>query len=343
MTMTTNTNMTMVETDTNIVIKGIAHYVPETIVSNQQIIDRHSLRIKASWIENRIGITERRWADENIAASDLAVKAVEKLKLVDFKGSIWVSTISQDYLTPSTASIIKQKLGITDKYPAIDLNAACAGQIFGLEMAKSRLEASDEEEALVIATEVRSRFLNKKDRRTAFLFGDGACAIHLKKEPREKSGGKINSLSTLTIPSDFFEILVPGGGSVSPVREPSDLDSVYIKMRDGERIVQLTTGNLLDIIREHMEKNRQTIDEFDFFVFHQGNGAIINSICNNLNISLSKTWINFNKFGNTSSASMGIALSEAHQQEKIKKGDKVMIMAMGAGLHVGIGSLTWGI
>src|SRR4051794_31782693 len=119
-------------------ISAVHHALPENVVTNTQIIEAHSLKIKASWVENMIGIRERRWAPEGVAASDLAAQASRPLIGHGFGGSIWVSTISQDYLTPSTASILKGKLGVPGDLPAYDVSAACAGHLFALELAMNR-------------------------------------------------------------------------------------------------------------------------------------------------------------------------------------------------------------
>lgn len=322
-------------------IKDIAFYVPERKVTNDEIIEAHGLKMKASWIEKRIGITHRRWADKDQAASDLAIEAAKKLNLKNFKGSIWVSTISQDYFTPSTASIIKAKLDLSDDLPAMDVNNACAGQIFALDCAVSRLKTNDEKEALVFATEVRSRFLNMKDRRTVFLFGDGAVVFHLEKS--DDAPGEVEWCISKTIPSKDFEILVPDGGSRNPYMDDIEKYHPYIKMQDGEKIFQATTESLIDIISEALAKNNLTVEDYDYYVFHQGNGAIISKVCDKLGISDDKTWVNFGTYGNTSSASMGIALAEAHKLGKIKKGNRVLVMAMGAGFHIGLASIKWGI
>jgi 3-oxoacyl-[acyl-carrier-protein] synthase-3 len=324
-------------------IKDIAYYVPERVVTNEEIIEAHSLKMKASWIEKRIGITERRWASENQAASDLAIEAAKKLDLQGFEGAIWVSTISQDYYTPSTASIIKGQLGLTDHLPAIDMNNACAGQIFALDNAVARLKTTDEKHALVIATEVRSRFLNMKDRRTVFLFADGAVVFQLEKT--DDAPGEVEWCISKTIPSTDFEILVPGGGSRKPFKQFTQEEDFhpFIKMQDGEKIFQATTESLIGLITDSLAKNNLTVEDYDYYVFHQGNGAIISKVCDTLGISSDKTWVNFDHFGNTSSASMGIALAEAQELGKIKKGDRVLVMAMGAGFHVGMASIKWGI
>jgi 3-oxoacyl-[acyl-carrier-protein] synthase-3 len=326
-------------------IAGVGHALPEQVVTNQELIDRHALRIKASWVESKIGVSERRWVSAGEAASDLAVTACLACAGFDagtFEGSIWVSTISPDYLTPSTASIIKGKLGLKGDQPAFDLSAACAGHLFALDAAAQRLRGTEETEALVIASEVRSAYLNKADRRTAFLFGDGAAAFYLKKS--HGAPGELEWTYLATRPSLDAEILVPGGGSRQPLTPETLAQGLqYIKMNDGEKISEVTTTTLVEELRRVLKLKGRTPADFDFFVFHQGNGAIAAKICDALGVPAGKTLSNFNKYGNTSSASLGIALSEAQSLGKISSGDRVLLMAMGAGYHFGIASLVWGI
>ena len=327
--------------NSSIIIEEISHFVPDNVITNEDLIKKYSLKMKSEWVEKRIGITERRWVS-NEAASDLVVKACEKIDLTNFKGSLWVSTISGDYITPSTASIIKRKLNLKDHFPAIDINAACAGQLFALESAYLRLLNTSETEALVVATEVRSKWLNKKDRRTVFLFGDGACVIKLKKVSIKDKG--LRWCHSQTIASEGNDIFIPAGGSQLPISSQELEEKLnFIKMNDGTGIFEKTTENLVNVVTECLSNKNETIDEYDFFIFHQGNGAIIKKICENLKIDLSKTHINFHKYGNTSSASLGIALSEAAAEKKIKKGDRVLLLAMGAGYHISCSSILWSI
>jgi 3-oxoacyl-[acyl-carrier-protein] synthase-3 len=330
-----------------IAITDISYFVPTNKVTNEDIINNKSLseplKMKADFVSKRIGIDERRWSNANTSASDLAVEACKKINLNNFSGSLWVSTISQDFLTPSTASIIKQKLNIKNDSPAYDLNSACAGQIFALDAAHSRLKSHDDEnESLIIATEMRSKFLNPSDRRTVFLFADGACSIKLSKVD-DSYPGEVEWIISKTIASQEYEIYIPGGGSKKPLTNESLANGEqYIKMNDGSAIFQATTESLVEEINSILDTKKILISDYDFFIFHQGNGAIIKKVCEKIGVSLNKTHINFNKFGNTSSASMGIAMAEAVELGKIKTGDKVLAMAMGAGYHIGLMSLIWG-
>lgn len=322
----------------NVFLTGLASYVPERVVSNKEIIDAHSLRIKDEWISGRIGISHRRWAADDEAASDLAVKAMQKIPGAQ-EAALYVSTISPDYLTPSTASLIKQKLQWKGLSSAIDMSAACAGHIFSMEQAAFRLQATSDQEVYSVATEVRSRYLNRSDRRTVFLFGDGACALRFSKQ-----GPGIASLdwtSSQTWASDDFEILVPAGGSKMPLSQAVlDNQDQFIRMNDGGKIMDATTGSLVDTVKQAVTAAGAQISDYSFVVFHQGNGAIIRSICETLGLGPEKTIVTFSELGNSSSASCGIALTQAYERGLIKPGP-VLMVTMGAGYHVGIASMTF--
>jgi 3-oxoacyl-[acyl-carrier-protein] synthase-3 len=286
-------------------------------------------------------VRERRWADPDAAASDLAVEAIRKLGLRDFRGSLFLSTISQDYLTPSTAALVKKELGLSGRCPAVDINAACAGQLFALDLAVNRLAAGAEDEALVVATEVRSRFLNPRDRRTVFLFGDGACAFHLQRA--DDAPGCVEWVHSSTVPSDSIEILVPAGGSRRPLSAEVLAEAAqFISLRDGPKIVESTTRLLVEEIGAVLSGRGQRLDDFDRVLFHQGNAAISRAMCESLGIAPERTWSNFERYGNTSSASLGIAFAEMVAQGRVERGARILLVAMGAGYHLGMASVVWG-
>ncbi len=322
----------------DICLSGLAYYVPERAVTNQEIIDANKLRIKDDWISGRIGISHRRWAAQDQAASDLAVQALGKIPQVQ-EAALFVSTISSDFLTPSTASLIKQKMQWKGFSPSIDMSAACAGHIFSIEQAAFRLHATQETDVYSVATEVRSRYLNPSDRRTVFLFGDGACAMRFSKGT--KGLASLDWTSTQTWASDDFEILVPAGGSKTPLSQSVlDNQEQFIRMNDGGKIVDATTGGLVDTVVAAIEAAGSKVSEYSFVVFHQGNGAIIRSICESLGLGPEKTLVTFGELGNSSSASCGITLAQAHERRLIQPG-KVLMVTMGAGYHVGLASFTF--
>lgn len=321
-------------------IANLSHYVPPRVVTNDDLIRAEGLKMKASWVERFIGIRERRFAEPDVTASDLAANAIAALGVEDFRGSLFVSTVSPDYLTPSTAALVKRKARLASRHPAIDVNAACAGHLFALDLARARLESTNETEALVVATEVRSRFLNRQDRRTVFLFGDGAAAFHLRKE--DASPGSVEWVHSASMPSDAMEIFVPAGGSAMPLSSKVlEEGHQYIVMNDGPKIVELTTKLLVETIQEVLAEKGRTTSDYDVFVFHQGNANISAKICAALGIPEEKTSANFARFGNTSSASCGISLSELHAEGRLKRGDRVLLVAMGAGYHMSVASVVW--
>ena len=324
----------------SVFIKDLSHYLPENLVTNQDIIDKNKLKITSRVVEKVIGIKTRFWASPTESVSDLAVKACQKIDLSKFDGPIFLSTITGDYLSPSTSSIIKQKLGLSGDAPTFDLNAACAGNLFALDLATKYLTGTEYKQALVIASECRSRFTNLSDRKTAFLFSDAASAILL--ENSEVATNTIEWIDTNTRASEQFEIFIPAGGASSPMSQESIQNKDhYIKMQDGSKIKDVTTSVLVDKIKSKLADENQTLDDFDQFVFHQGKGILILEIASRLGISEDKVHINFPEYGNSSSASVGVSLSEYIQNKDFASEPRVLIMAMGAGYHIGMASIKW--
>lgn len=323
-----------------IIIKEVSHYLPDNIITNDDIIQENELKTSSKIVEKVIGISERRWASYDQATSDLAVLACNNLDLTDFEGPIFVSTITGDYLTPSTSSVIKAKLNLTDHAPTFDINAACAGNIFALDTAVNYLKGSRYKKALVIASECRSRFINKKDRKTTFLFGDAASVILLEKD--ETQDESIEWIQTKTEASENFEILIPAGGTKEPIsHEQIEQNRHLIKINDGTKIGEITTTRLIDTIEKTLAQHNQKLSDFDQFIFHQGNGNLIKNIANKLNIDTEKVTINFPKYGNSSSASIGVSLSEYVNSPNMRDGERILLMAMGAGYHIGMASIIW--
>jgi 3-oxoacyl-[acyl-carrier-protein] synthase-3 len=326
----------------NTYIHDLEFYVPEKRITNQELIDTYKIRMKADWIQNRIGITTRAWAADQEAASDLALKAIRKMKN-PLEGSIFLSTISQDYLTPSTSSELKRKLGWTQSLSALDLSASCAGFIFATEMAASRLHLIPDEFTYAVATEVRSRYLNKTDRRTAFLFGDGAAAMKLSTSSKA-SKGELLWTSCYTLSKGEAEILIPAGGSKYPITSERVANGEqFITMVDGVAIEETIYEFLLQKVKDSLSLRKEKIEDYSFVVFHQGNATLIQNLMQQMGLPLDRTHINFDVYGNSSSASVGVALAEAVALKKIKSGSKVLAVAMGAGYNLGMMGLTWNV
>jgi 3-oxoacyl-[acyl-carrier-protein] synthase-3 len=225
--------------------------------------------------------------------------------------------------------------------PAYDISAACAGFIFALELGALIVRASSSAFAYVVAAEARSRFLNKSDRRTVFLFGDAAAACLL---TQTKTDALAQLLWTECSTQSFGEpeILIPAGGAKKPITSSDLAENLHkIKMIDGVSITEAVETKLVDSVRRCLGERGESIEDYRFFAFHQGNGQLIKHVLGQLGASEDQTWINFDVYGNSSSASVAVVLSEAAEKGLIKSGDKVLMVAMGAGYHLGVAALRW--
>ncbi len=325
----------------SVFIGDMAHFLPPRRVTNQSIIEGQNLKMKASWVESRLGIHERRWAEDSETTSDLAVKALQSLRGSLGEGPLFLSTISPDYLTPSTSSEVKRKMNWQGLHPAYDISAACAGFIFSLESAALMSMATEQPVVYSAAAEIRSRFLDLKDRRTVFIFADAAAACSVVK--KEKGAiAKLLWTSCSTQSHVAPEILIPAGGTKMPLTiELLNNKSDKIRMVDGVSITEAVEMKLLEAVKAALTERSESVSDYSFFVFHQGNGQLIQRILSQLGAAAEQTHINFGDYGNSSSASVAVALSEAAQLKKIKKGQKVLLVAMGAGYHLGLAGLEW--
>jgi len=285
------------------------------------------------WIVERTGIRERRMADENQAASDLAYEASKLaidragLKAEDID-LIIVATVTGDMLFPSTACFLQQRLGAV-KAAGFDLNAACSGFLYGLYTADAFVRAGMHNRILVVGTEVLSKITDWEDRTTCVLFGDGAGAVIV--EPTTEDRG----LLSMHICSDgsMWELLhLPAGGSTNPV-SPESIEKRlhYIKMK-GNETFKIAVRTLEDLAVKILEENNLDASDLSFLVPHQANLRIIQATADRLKIPMDKVLVNIDRYGNTSAASIPIALDEAVMSGRIKGGDYLLLEAFGGGL-----------
>ena len=321
-------------------ITGVGAYVPERVMTNfdlEKIVETND-----EWIRTRTGIQERRIAADNEACSDLAynaaIKALEdsntKPEDLDL---IIVATITPDYPFPATAALLQRRLGAT-KAGAFDLEAACSGFVYGIATGANFIATGAYKKVLVIGAEVLSRILDWEDRNTCVLFGDGAAAVVLG-EVEEEYGIKGYHLGAK---GDIERVLYqPAGGSI----EPASVDSVkarqhFIKMQ-GPDVFKFAVKALPDGLEKSLAKSGMDASELDLVVPHQANMRIIQSAAKRFNIPVDKFHINLHKYGNTSSASVGLALAEAVELGKIKKGDNIAMVGFGAGLTYAACIVKW--
>ncbi len=321
-------------------IISLGAYVPENIMTNfdfEKIIDTTD-----EWIRTRTGIEERRFCSPEQATSDLCIEAAKKalananLTPEDID-MIIVATCTPDYQLPSTACIVQKKLGAVNA-AAYDLNAACSGWIYGLTMATGLIKADMYKKVLVIGAEALSRSLDMQDRNTCILFGDGATAAILS-EVEDGYG----ILSThLGADGDLNgSLIVPAGGSRTPTSEETiEERGQYIKMK-GQEVFKFAVNALPNAASCAIEKAGLKATDIDIFIPHQANSRIIETAAKKLEVPIDKFYMNMKNYGNTSAASIGLALNEAHEKGLIKKGDLVAMVGFGAGLTYASTVIKW--
>lgn len=313
-------------------IAGTGAYVPEKILTNhdlEKLVDTSD-----EWIRERTGIGERRVAADGEAASDMAVAAARRaleaagLTPADLD-MIVVGTISADMPLPACAAFVQQKLGCS-AIPAFDVAAACAGFLYALSIGDQFIRTGLHKNVLVVGVELLSRVLNWKDRTTCVLFGDGAGAAVL----RPASGDDRGVLSTrLYTDATLAESLcIPAGGSREPVT-PAAIEAGRTKVHMiGGDIFKVAVRNLTSASREALEVAGLHADEVRWVVPHQANLRILSQVAQRLDIPMERFVLNIERYGNTSSASIPIALDEAVRDGRIRPGDTVLMCALGAGI-----------
>ncbi len=320
-------------------ILGTGSSAPEKVLSNfdlEKIVDTSD-----EWIRTRTGIVERRIANPNIATSDMAyeasLRAIESASIdpADIDGII-LGTVTPDYFFPSTACLLQSRLGARNAF-GFDLSAGCSGFVYGLQVGKGMIESGDARIILVVGAETMTRIMDFKDRATCVLFGDGAGAAIISKS--ESPG--ILSLH-LGANGDDWELLhMPAGGSRIPPSEESVRNRLhYIKMK-GNDIFKEAVKAMESAAIEAIRKANITPDEIDLFIPHQANLRIMEAVRRRLDIPPEKVFVNVDKYGNTSSASVPIALDEAVRSGKIQKGNLVLFSVFGAGFTWASGVVRW--
>ncbi len=321
-------------------IIGTGSYLPSTVLSNKDL--EKMVDTSHEWIVERTGISERRIASKDEAASDLAFYAAEKAikdagvktEDIDF---IIVATVTPDMLFPSTACLVQQRLGAKGVF-AFDLSAACSGFIYALSVADQYIRSGLYRTGLVIGSDVFSRMIDWSDRNTCVLFGDGAGAVILQ---ADDSGRGIVSTHLYSDGTYWDMLYVPGGGSRIPPGEDMINNKLqYVKMR-GNETFKVAVNTMCDSINEALKSNGLTVDDIKLFIPHQANLRIIQAIGKKLNVPMERFMINLDRYGNTSAASIPIALDEAIRGGRISEGDNILLEAFGGGLTWGAALIKW--
>jgi len=322
------------------VITGIAAYVPEYKLDNLEL--SKMVDTSDEWIISRTGIKERRIAAEGESCSDLAVRAAQKaLEDANIKPEeidlIIVATITPDYAFPATAAIVQDRLGAINA-GAFDLEAACTGLVYGIVTGSNFIATGQYKNVLVIGSEALSKIVDWEDRNTCVLFGDGAAAVVLG-EVEKGYGLQSFHLSSRGSGGEFLE--QPGGGSKNPAsHETVDKKMHFLKMK-GQDVFKFAITAIPETIEKTIDKSEIDIDKVGLIVPHQANYRIIGSAAKKCKVSEDKFYMNLDRYGNTSSASIGIALDEALKFGQVNKGDYIILVGFGAGLTYGSCLIKW--
>ncbi|WP_290712691.1 beta-ketoacyl-ACP synthase III [Anaerovibrio sp.] len=312
-------------------ILGTGYYLPEKILSNsdlEKIVDTSD-----EWITERTGIKERRIAADDVATSDLALKAAE-MALKDAKVSpdeldlIIVATLTSDRIIPSTACIIQDLLG-AKRAAAFDLSAACSGFAYGITVASQFIQCGAYRKALVIGAETLSKYINWEDRNTCVLFGDGAGAAVL---GQVEDGYGILSFDLGSDGSGGDAIQIPSSGSRMPVSNESIEKRLNLIHMNGKEVFKFAVKAMGNTVKHSLEKIGMKQEEINWLVPHQANIRIIQSAAKRLAMPMEKVIVNIQKYGNMSAACIPIALAEAAAEKRFKKGDIIALSGFGAGL-----------
>ncbi len=322
-------------------ITGWGMYAPERVLTNadlERVVDTSD-----EWIRSRTGIRERRIAAANETTATLSAIAGKRAIAVaglqpDDIDVILVATLTPDYWMPSTGALVKEAVGNTTA-AAMDVMAACSGFVYAYTSADAYLRAGTFRHALVIGAETLSRFLDFSDRNTCILFGDGAGAVVLSASDEE--GGGMRGLELTTDPDGAYMIWLPSGGARSPASGQTLARGEHFVRMEGKETYRYATKTMASSALKAIERAGWQPDEIDLFIPHQANVRIIESVAKGLGLPMEKMFVNVDRYGNTSAASVGIALSEAVDTGRIKVGDKVVLVAFGAGLTSGAIALEW--
>lgn len=326
-------------------LSEISYYLPEQTLTNEDINCKHP-EWSVEKISAKTGIFTRHIAGENEFSSDMAVNAANLLfnkgvdkKLIDY---ILLCTQSPDYLLPTTACIIQDKLQINKYCGALDFNLGCSGFIYGLGIAKGLIATGQASNVLLLTSETYSKYINERDKSNKTLFGDAAAATLISAEKRQTPAGKILNISYFTDGGGFNHLIVKNRGAryKTEIGEDVLIEESFVSNDDnlfmnGNAIFNFTAFSIPPLIEEILKKNKVSIDEIDLFIFHQANEFMLETVRKRCKIPKEKFFVFLKDCGNTVSSTIPIALAAAQSENKITKGNKVLLCGFGVGLSAG--------
>ncbi len=325
-------------------IIGTGSYMPEKVLTNEEI--SKMVDTSDEWITSRTGIRERRIAAENQATSDLAAEAARRA-LANAGASaeeiqlIIVATVTPDMFFPSTACFVQKKIGATNAV-CFDVSAACSGFLYALQVARHFINTGNRATALVIGAEKLSSLVNWKDRNTCVLFGDGAGAVVIRRaEEGADAPGRVLS-TVMGSDGNLADLLkVPGGSSACPIT-PENIESRPNTIHmEGRETFKHAVTRMLEASQQALELAGLTAADVALVIPHQANARIITAIAERLGLPDERVFMNLDKYGNTSAATIPVALDEARQAGRLKKGDVILLVAFGGGFTWASSVLRW--
>jgi len=321
-------------------VTGWGRYVPAQILSNKDL--ERMVDTSDEWIVSRTGISERRVAAAHETTASMG--SVAALRAIHAAGIdpdeidlILLATLTPDYWMPSTAALVKEAIGNT-RAAAMDVAAACSGFVYGFATAQAWIESGLAKHVLVIGAELLTRFLDYTDRGTCILFGDGAGAAVL--SASEEPGGSL-AIELTTEPQGAYMIWLPAGGAKSPPSAETIARGEHFIRMEGKETYRFATRTLASTALESVRKAGLEPDDISLFIPHQANIRIIEAVAKGLDLPMDRMYTNVDRYGNTSAASVPIAMAEAVNEGRVKAGDNITIVAFGAGFTSGAVTINW--
>jgi 3-oxoacyl-[acyl-carrier-protein] synthase-3 len=324
----------------NAVITGVGGYVPDYVLTNEEL--SRMVDTNDEWIMTRIGVKERRILnEEGLGASYMARKAAKQLMQKtatnpDDIDAVIVATTTPDYHFPSTASILCDKLGLKNAF-AFDLQAACCGFLYAMEVAASLIASGRHKKLIVCGADKMSSMVNYQDRATCPIFGDGAAAVMI--EATTEDVGIMDSILR-TDGKGLPFLHMKAGGSVCPPSYFTVDNKMHYLYQEGRTVFKYAVSNMSSITAQIAERNGLTKENIDWVVPHQANLRIIDAVAQRLEVPMDKVMINIQRYGNTSGATLPLCLWDYEKQ--LKKGDNIIFTAFGAGFTYGAVYVKWG-
>ena len=321
-------------------VTGWGRYAPAQVLTNadlERMVDTND-----EWIRTRTGIRERRVAAAHETTASMgAVAALRAIRTAgidpDDVDLILLATLTPDYWMPSTAALVKEAIGNT-KAAAFDVMAACSGFVYAFSTAQAYINAGLAQHVVVIGAELLTRFLDYTDRSTCILFGDGAGAVVL--SATDQPGGALG-IELTTDPQGAYMIWLPAGGAKAPPSADTIARGEHYVRMEGNATYRFATKTMATTALESIRRSGLTPDDIDLFIPHQANIRIIEAVAKGLNLPMERIFVNLDRYGNTSAASVPIALAEAVNEGRVQVGDNVTMVAFGAGFTSGAVTVEW--